>query len=111
MARFVIGRFAAYGSACAEIGVTGGALLPGPKNKNMPPATARMIAAAMAIGSQLRSAGAGGRTSCGPVLTSGIVHERQSKFRASVRRRHARVRRPPARDWHSDLARCENALP
>ena len=49
-------------------------VLPCSKTTTRSAVATRTIAAAIARGSQLRSEGAAGRTSCGPVFTSEIVH-------------------------------------
>src|SRR5215469_17997510 len=72
MTRFVIGRFAAYGSALAEIGVTVFAPLPCCRKAITTTAITITAAAAIANGIQFRSCASLECTSFGPLFTSGF---------------------------------------
>src|SRR4051794_3269272 len=86
------GRLAAYGSACAEIGVTVAGPLPRSITKTRTTATTTITPAAIASGIQFRSRGSVGGTSCGPVLTSGFYTLQAANF-IETRHSHARFRR------------------
>src|SRR5271154_2876383 len=88
------------------MGVTVGPVLPRLRKSRRPPATAKMTAAEIATGSQLRSEGSGGRTSWGPVLTSGIVHCQIPRGDSAPGFSPEVLLEAPAQDWSQRMRRC-----